>query len=91
MSKRTVSILSIDAWGNSEDGFDWNSWHKVGEVNLAKLDTSEQGILSYMCSQGYTTSDNVSLVMVDDDQYNYVVCDRDSGQPLFAIAYGELM
>lgn len=73
-----VSILSIDAW-NSPDGWQWNQWFKIGEIDLATLETldTDQKLVDWMASEGYlnaglTVGKNVE---VDDDQYNYVFCD----------------
>lgn len=31
---REVSILSIDAWAEGEDGWNWNMWTKLGSVDV---------------------------------------------------------
>lgn len=86
----TVSILSIDAWRNP-DGWDWNMWHKVGSVDLATLATlkTPRQILAYMRREGFLASTSGGHVAVDDDQYNLVIVNRRTREPLFAIAYGE--
>jgi hypothetical protein len=83
----TVSILSIDAWGNQEDGFEWNNWRKVGDAPIKICDQTDEEILQYMCDEGFITQTVGGRV--DDDQYNKVICDDATGEPLFAIAYGE--
>ena len=83
-----VSILSIDAWGNAEDGFEWNAWHKIGECapEIATREPAE--VIEYLIGKGILSDAARTLATVEDDQYNIVICDEDS-RPCFAIAYGE--
>ena len=84
----TVSILSIDAWGNAEDGFEWNNWHKIGEC-VPEIATHEPAqIIEYLIGEGVLSDAARALATVEDDQYNMVICDED-GRPCYAIAYGE--
>lgn len=90
-SVTSVSILSLDVWGNADDGFEWNNWHKIGEIPLAILDKPEPEILAWLVSEGFLTTDDPSLVTVEDDQYNLLICDASDGdRPIFALAYGEV-
>lgn len=87
-----MNILSIDAWGNQDDGFEWNAWYKVGTISLVEfeaLDTDAKRV-EYMCDEGYLrdAARRPGCVEVEYDQYNVVFCDGDTGQPLFAIEYG---
>ena len=27
-----MKVLSIDAWGNKKDGYEWNNWFNVGTI-----------------------------------------------------------
>lgn len=69
----------------------WNNWHKVGSCDLSELPTGNDdvGILQYMCDNGFLKATALTECEIDDDQYNYVVIERTSGMPLYAIAYGE--
>ena len=85
-----MRILSIDAWGNKEDGYQWNNWFTVGTIDKAtfeKLDTYKK-VLVYMRREGYITTGNKRLAYVYDDQYNLVICDKKTDRPLYAIEYG---
>jgi hypothetical protein len=31
---KTFPVLSIDAWGNETDGYEWNQWFNVGSIDL---------------------------------------------------------
>lgn len=87
---QSVSILSIDAWHDGE-GWTWNQWWKVGEIDLATLATltNNRKILRYMRAEGYLSADSAGLCAVNNNQYNLVICERSNMMPLFAIAYGE--
>jgi hypothetical protein len=84
-----MKILSIDAWAN-EDGWDWNSWAVVGDISkedFEKLKTDKQ-IAVWMEENGFTTTSDMRRILIDDDQYNKVLCERKSKMPVFAIEYG---
>lgn len=86
-----VDILSIDAWSDGEGGWTWNQWFKVGKISrsqLAALKTNAQ-LMKYMRDEGYLKDASKGRVTIDDDQHNYVIVDKRSREPLFAIAYGE--
>lgn len=85
----TARILSIDAWRQPE-GWTWNAWYKVGEINRATLAslTTNRAILRYLRSAGYLTDYSKGRVGVEDDGYNLTVYQRGDGQPLLAIEYG---
>jgi len=86
MSNTNVfKVLSIDAWGNCEDGYDWNNWFNVGEIELPESPSNEQ-ILKCALNAGYITQ--IDGGDVDDDQFNYVIVDKNTREPLFAIEYG---
>ena len=82
----TYTVLSIDAWRNPE-GWDWNSWHKVGTVELSTLDNA-RAVLRAMRESGYLSDYSKGRVSLYDDQWNIVICDRATGEPIFAIEYG---
>lgn len=85
-----MKILSIDAWGNETDGYEWNNWFTVGHIskeNFEALDTDKK-ILAYMRAEGYLTTGNKRYVYIQDDQYNIVIFDRANDCPLYAIEYG---
>jgi hypothetical protein len=83
---KTFKILSIDAWGNEEDGYEWNNWHTVGELTEAQLNSS---LASALISKGLLSPASKGKVGVEDDGYNYVIVDRLTREPLFAIEYGD--
>lgn len=85
-----MKILSIDAWGNKKDGYFWNNWFTVGNIDKATFENlkTDKQVLLYMKREGYITTANKRLAYVDDDQYNFVICDKKTNCPLFAIEYG---
>ena len=84
-----MKVLSIDAWAEGES-WNWNNWFTVGEISkedFEKLKT-DQDYASWFYAEGYTTTESLIIVSVEDDQYNVVVCDAKNSRPLFAIEYG---
>lgn len=84
-----IRILSIEAWRNPL-GWDWNSWRRIGEIDRVTLDTltTNRRVLRWMRDEGYLTHYSKGRVTVEDDQYNLVVLDKNTREPLFAIEYG---
>ena len=85
-----MKVLSIDAWGNKENGYEWNQWYNVGDIakeEFEKLDTDKK-IATWFFENGYTTNADMRSITIEDDQYNIVICEKKSGMPLFAIEYG---
>lgn len=83
-----INILSIDAWADGDDGWTWNAWHKVGTCPLSLCDQSGLAIILYMVREAYLLPDAAHTVAVEDDQYNMVIIDKETGEPLFALEYG---
>jgi hypothetical protein len=84
-----MKILSIDALHDGE-GWSWNSWHQVGEISkedFEALKTAKQTATRFFES-GYTTTDDMRKLDIDDDGYNVTLCEKKSGMPVFAIEYG---
>lgn len=84
----TINVLSIDAWADGEGGWTWNQWHKVGSCSLATCDLEPAAIIQFMIDEGYLQAGAADRCEVDDDQYNMVIIDADTREPLFALEYG---
>lgn len=85
-----MKVLSIDAWGNKKEGYDWNNWYTVGNIDKAdfeKLKTDKDFRLWFK-HNGYTTNAIARHSIIEDDQYNIIICDAKTHCPLFAIEYG---
>jgi hypothetical protein len=89
-----VNVLSIDAWADGpeeERGWAWNSWHKVGSADRSTLPESDADLLAWFVSEGYVNAKALTECEIDDDQYNYVIRVIETGEPLYAVAYGEAL
>ena len=84
---QTFPVLSIDAWGNLEDGYDWNACYKVGSIDL-DLDAEDRDIIRAMVNAGYLTALALESAAVEDDGFNIVILDKETQEPVFAIEYG---
>ena len=83
---KTYPVLSIDAWHNG-DGWEWNQWYNCGQIKI-DLDSDNRTILKAMRDGGGLSDNSKGKVTVEDDQYNLVILDRATREPLFAIEYG---
>lgn len=83
----TFSVLSIDAWGNEEDGYDWNSWQKIGQIEV-DLNAPNIDALCSMIGAGYLEPVAIEACEVEDDGYNLVIVLKTTHEPLYAIEYG---
>lgn len=81
-----MKILSIDAWGNETDGYEWNNWHTVGTID--EIPKTDDEIIQYFIDEGYLKPNAKGLVTLDDDQFNILILDKRTLEPLFAIEYG---
>ena len=83
-----MKILSIDAWAE-EDGWSWNTWNTVGDISkedFEKLKTDKE-IAVWMEEHGFTTTSDMRKILIDDDGFNVVLCERKSKMPVFAVVY----
>jgi hypothetical protein len=90
---KIARVLSIDAWAQGpeeERGWQWNQWHKVGTVDLSTLPESDADLLAWFVSEGFVNEKALIECEIEDDQYNYVLTVKDTGEPLYAIEYGAL-
>lgn len=91
--KNRFKVLSIDAWGNQEDGYEWNNSSLIGyvetDINSDQStlvdDLIDANILSPL-SRGIANECHL-----DDDQHNLVFCDPKTFEPLYAIEYGNII
>lgn len=86
-----MRVLSIDAWGNKRDGYDWNNWFYVGDITKTDFEAlkTDKQIAQWFHKNGYTTCSDMRQITIEDDQYNIIICEKKTGKPLFAIEYGE--
>jgi hypothetical protein len=87
---KTFPVLSIDAWGNLEDGYEWNQWFNVGNIDL-DLDAEDRDIIRAMVNAGYLTTLALESAEVEDDGFNIVILDKETREPVFAIEYGPVL
>lgn len=86
---KVFKVLSIDAWRDGE-GWMWNNWYNVetSEPFPEALLGNTRKTLNLLRKEGLMGSNSIGRVTIEDDQYNYVVMDRKTRQPLYAIEYG---
>ena len=85
-----MKILSIDAWGNKKDGYEWNNWFHVGDISKERFEKlkTDNDYGDWFFYNGFTTTNDVGEYFIDDDQYNIIIGDKKTGCPIFAIEYG---
>ena len=81
-------ILRIDAWRNAGGGWDWNNWRSIGECPLEVTKLSARAFLKWMRENRILSANSAGRVRVEDDQFNLVILERHSGEPLIAVEYG---
>ena len=85
---KNYDVLSIDAWAGSDEGlWDWNNWYRIGQIQI-DINGEESRIVDAMIHDGYLSGKARGLVEIEDDQYNLVVVNKETREPLFAIEYG---
>lgn len=96
MPEKTFRILSIDAWRDSEGGWTWNQWFKIGDISETDFNAfftkngwqcDARKLFAWMRAKGYLAKQSAGKVSHEDDQTNIVICARGTGRPLMAIEY----
>jgi hypothetical protein len=73
--------------GKLEDRvYEWNQWFNVGSIDL-DLDAEDRDIIRAMVNAGYLTALALESAEVEDDDYNLVIVDKETREPVFAIEY----
>jgi len=87
-TEKTVRVLSIDAWRDSEGGWTWNNWFDVGRAPIDVCNYTPRRLLAWFRAEGYLRADSAGRCAIEDDGYNVVVLERHSRMPVFALEYG---
>ena len=91
MNAKTCKVLSIEAWSAGDGGWLWNMWYNAGTITL-DIDSDEDAILAAMVDEGFirqaSSAEACLLYMAEDGKYSLAICDKGTGEPLFAIEYG---
>ena len=82
-------LLSIDAWRDQE-GWQWNSWHRLEkDIFIAESELTPRKILKTLRKWNYLSTESKGRMAIEDDGYNIVVENKDTGEPVLALCYGE--
>jgi hypothetical protein len=80
-------VLSIEAWADGESSWTWNSWYRVGWVEISDFAKfPNESALDLLFAEGYLNRTDGGEV--EDDGHNLVILDASTREPLFAIEYG---
>lgn len=84
-----MKILSIDAWGNEQDGYDWNAWYQVGTISKEEFEAlnGDKDFIQYFIDNLFVKN-YPDKFYISDDCLNIVIHDAETHEPLFAIEYG---
>jgi hypothetical protein len=101
---RKYKLLSVDAWVDSTCGecdaclseedmseecvsptWSWNDWHQVDTVDTVPETVAEFASMVFI---GKQTTESLAKLEIDDDCYNIVLSDKRTGEPLYAVEYG---
>ena len=83
---KMYNILSIDAWGNAHDGYQWNAWYTIGKCET--LPDSDNELFDLMIEKDLIV--NEDLFYIEDDGYNIIFCWKENLKPVYAIDYGSV-
>lgn len=83
---KMYNILSIDAWGNAHEGYEWNDWHKIAECET--LPESDNELFDLMIEKDLIVDKD--LFYIEYDGYNIVFCWKENLKPVYAIEYGNV-
>jgi len=86
--EKTYRVLSIDAWREPEGGWTWNQWYNAGTIPDTCLNWSNRKLFKWFRDEGKLSSFSTGKIALEDDQYNLVIVNKNTREPLFAIEYG---
>lgn len=85
----SLNVLSIEAWKEGGD-WTWNDWHKVASAPLEALHWKPRKIIDYLRNDlGLLSDASKGKVSVFDDQFNFIIVEKATNRPLYAIEYGQ--
>lgn len=77
-----MRVLSIDAWGNKEDGYEWNEWWEIGRI---PVDTpNDQLLVAAHAAFIFNKPELPAGYALVSDGFNMVIEDSETGRPLYA-------
>lgn len=84
-------LLSVDAW-RDPDGWIWNNWYTLEEDIYIPENISDRALIKLFRDNLQVINDNSKgKVAIYDDGYNINLIARNTGEPLFALCYGEYL
>lgn len=77
-----MRVLSIDAWGNQEDGYEWNEWREIGRI---PVDTpKDQLLVAAYTAFIFNKPELPAGYALVSDGFNMVIEESETGRPLYA-------
>jgi hypothetical protein len=85
--KAIFQVLSLDVWGNEEEGFEVNQSFNTGKFIEMTLNQYEDDhfILTEMISLGLLTNEAYDKVEIDGDGPTLYISDDRTGKPLYEL------
>ena len=84
-----TKLLSIDAW-RDDYSWTWNNWYLIEDDIYIPENITNRELIRFMRDKlNIINNNSKGKVTIDDDGYNLVLTDRNTGEPLFALCYGE--
>ena len=79
--KYSYEIRKIDAWGNSEEGWTWNNSIHISDLETRSED-HKRAFVSKLRKLGVDV--NLERLAVEYDGDVYELCNKETGEPLYA-------
>lgn len=77
-----MRVLSIDAWGNQEDGYVWNEWREIGRI---PVDTpNDQLLVAAHTAFIFNKPELPAGYALVGDGFNMLIEESETGRPLYA-------
>ena len=84
---KNFQVLSIDAWWNKKEGYEWNQWYKIGTVPESTLDLRGKALLDTLLELGIINVSDLRITEIEIDDLNIVLLDKKTQRPLIAIEH----
>ena len=80
-------VRSIDAWGNAEDGYEWNASYKIGEGKMREVSRRTVADALRRCEVKFKKG---TVTWTTEDDCLFELQDKKTGKPLYAVIVDEL-
>ena len=83
-SENTYTLLTIDAWKDTEGGWYWNDMHIVEEDIYIDPSLSNRALLAFMRRNHWLSEQSKGRIRIEDTGHDIEIQNKNTYEPIFA-------